>query len=272
MIKKVLLLILFFSTIISAQSIPHVGTNPMDTSDFAPYDWTAPLNFPNNNTKFLRGDWTWAVPSGGGGVTPNTTVGVIPYLSATGVYSDSPLIRINANTVGSPASADLNINVPSGQTLRLQKAGSTVIAVDSTGIELSQKINQISGFGTSGNFGVPAIAKHQVLDGHNEATRTDDIFTAGGGLGPGLGGTYEFTYTYNTAAVQAGASMQATINWTDKNSNAQSVTTSSLSLATVGQISGTVAMRLRGNISVTTTTTSIGVGFYDAAFTLKQIN
>lgn len=53
-----------------AQSVPPSGTaDPRNGSALGIYDWTAPLNWPNDATKFLRGDRSWAVPGGGGGIT-----------------------------------------------------------------------------------------------------------------------------------------------------------------------------------------------------------
>lgn len=42
---------------------------------------------------------TWTSAAAATSVTPNSTVGVVPYLSATSVYSDSPLLRIDADTM-----------------------------------------------------------------------------------------------------------------------------------------------------------------------------
>jgi hypothetical protein len=48
-----------------------------------------------NSSTYWRGDGTWATLNS---VTANSTIGNIPYLSASNVYSDSPFFRVDANT------------------------------------------------------------------------------------------------------------------------------------------------------------------------------
>lgn len=208
------------------------------------------------------------------GVTANVTVGAIPYLSATNVFSDSPLVRLSAFAVGSPALTDLILSAAAGQQFKLQVGGVTYISLDNQGVQFAFPIKSVAGLGTAGPLGVPTIPRVFQLDGHNEATRTDILFSVGNGIGVAAGGKYRISWAYSCNVAQAGASLDATMQWTGDDGvvRTKTIVTAMGLDNTNNEQDGIVFMRAgHGNITVTSVTTSIGAGFYDAVFIVEQM-
>lgn len=305
--KKCFLFLVLVSSFCFSQSVPPSGaSDPRWSSGFSIYDWTAPLNWPNDATKFLRGDRTWAVPAGGGSVTANSTVPSIPFLSALNTFSDSPLFRFDANTIeqrngvnnqcqkiyssytdaannagisvcpsavvstittfknGTGSIGSLAINVTGAATTGiLQTNGANKVRWGSgSGIEFFDKVGSVENIGTAGQFGVGTLTGNFALDGHNDATRTDTVCPT-----QSVDTSYFIVGTFTINAVQAGATAQTTMSWTDGgNSSAKTaVFNLDLSVAT-NQIDIAKPIRVKNGTSVTftTTTAAIGVGSYNA--------
>lgn len=234
------------------------------------------IRLSGSTADYVRGDGSCAeLP--GGGVTPNPTIGNIPYLSGAETFSDSPLVRTSATQVSSNPASDLSINVVAGQTMRLQRGGVNQITFDAAGVNINQKINTVAGAATGGNIGVDAVLNVTQLAGHNDATRTDNLISTGGGSGPGNAGDYLLVFSYIVQVVQAGATLDASVTWKDGNGNSHTKTiVTTLDLSSLANSAEGVLPLKVGNganvVSVTTTTTSVGTALYDATLALTQIN
>lgn len=251
-----LLLLALTSLAVRPQSVPPSGANdPRKASALSIYDWTAPLNWPNDATLFLRGDRTWAVVSGGGGtVTPNTTVPSLPFLSALNTYTDSPLFRKDANTVEQRNGATSQCFVVyANYTDAANNAGFSICPGNIVSILQTFK-NGTSAIGalqlnvTTGNTGILQVAGVNVLrwgsTGVSLFQPILNIGTAADGTSgqygvPAVLGTFALdghndatrndiscpgtvserqvyvVGTFTVNAVQAGATATTTLNWTD---------------------------------------------------------
>ena len=119
-----------------------------------------------------------AAASGSSGVTPNATVGTIPYLSAATVYSDSPFTRLSATHV------QLFANAPGGFDF---DSSTPAITINGTGGNVS--INGTALF--SGEITAPSTVRTGTA---SDTDLAGDLTIGGGGTV-----TYNFTQTYTSA-------------------------------------------------------------------------
>lgn len=100
-----------------------------------------------NNGRYLTTNGTvasWGTVSAG--VTANSTTGSIPYLSASNIFSDSPIIRIDANTIGQYNSTNSQVLQIYGSRTDASTYTRLQLTVANSGATTIQNIDSAGGF------------------------------------------------------------------------------------------------------------------------------